>query len=137
MEVNIGGSNATRTALVTHVLAYESVILAYLELEAYIEPTPKIPITMIFRSFDMCSRKTMGIGRMMTMISVMMFSTPVAMYNAALFKHCPSVTVTSMFFANGSHAASKEMTMLTEDPTTTNMVKLTPARKLRAGLKLR
>jgi len=74
---------------------------------------------------------------MMTMISVMMLSTPVAMYNAALFKHCPSVTATSIFFANGLHAASKEMTMPTQDPTTMNMVKYTPARKPRAGLKFR
>lgn len=98
-------------------------MFAHLGFKAYTEPTLKIPITIIFRSFDICSLKTMGIGRMMIMMSVMMFSTPVAMYNAALFKHCPSVMATSMFFANGLHAASKEMTMPIEDPTTTNMVK--------------
>lgn len=87
------------------------------------EPTLKSRINMIFRDLTICNRKTIGIGRTRTMISVMILSTPVAMYNDALFKHFPSVTVTSVFLANGVQAASREMTIPTQDPITTNIVR--------------
>ena len=87
------------------------------------EPTLKIKITMTFRDLDICNPKTIGMGRTITMMSVMMLSMPVAIYKAVLFRHCPSLTVTSVFLANGLQAASRDTTMPTQDPITTNMVK--------------
>jgi hypothetical protein len=45
--------------------------------------------------------------------------------------------VTSMFLENGLQAASREITMPTLEPTTTNMVKKTLVRNLCAGLMFR
>jgi hypothetical protein len=86
------------------------------------EPALKSKINMIFRDLAICSPMTIGIGRTKTIRSVIMLSTPVAMYNDVLLRHFPPWIETSMFFANGSHAASREMTIPTQDPTTTNMV---------------
>jgi hypothetical protein len=77
---------------------------------------------MIFYDLAICNLRTVGIGKVSTMISVTMLNTPVAMYSVALFKQCPSRTVTSVFFVNGLQAASSEVTMPTPDPITTNMI---------------
>jgi len=85
---------------------------------------------MIFRDRTICSPKTMGMGRIKTMMSVTMLSTAVAMYNDALFMHFPSLIEGSMFLANDVQAASRETTTPRQDPTTTNMVIKTPMRKV-------
>lgn len=87
------------------------------------DPALKSRINMIFRDLIVCRPKTIGMGRINTMISVIILSTAVAMYNDALFKHRPPLTVTSVFLENGVQAASREMIMPTQDPITTNMVR--------------
>lgn len=54
-------------------------------MEFHIEPSPKSWINMTSRIFGIRSPKTIGIGRMMTMMSVGTCSVSVAMYNAASF----------------------------------------------------
>jgi hypothetical protein len=77
--VSIGGSNATRTALVMHVLFPSQSAQAIDCGDPYIDPTLKSVISMIFRDRTICSPRTIGMGRTNNMISVMMLITAVAM----------------------------------------------------------